>query len=55
MNHPVAQQLGHLTGLGEAGSDQRFELQVSIYVTSTDPTGLRKCFTLPALLHFKKN
>lgn len=36
MTHPIAQQLGHLTGIGEAGSDQGFELQVPIYVTSTD-------------------
>lgn len=54
MNHPVAQQLGHLTGLSEAGSDQRFELQVSIHIISTDSTGLGKYVSLPALMHFKK-
>ena len=36
MNHPVAQQLGHLTGIGEASSDQRYKLQIPIYVTGTD-------------------
>jgi len=36
MNHSIAQHLSHPTGVGEAGSDQRFKLQVPIYVTRSD-------------------
>lgn len=58
MNHPIVQQLYYLTGIGEASSDQRSELQVSMYVTSRLSFNVsirpRKYFTLLVLLHFLK-